>query len=50
MAHRAKRAAVERNRRFEELTRRSVGLGLRQSATATKGHTRFANQGSTAIR
>jgi hypothetical protein len=50
MAHRAKRAAVERNRRFEEITRRSVGIGLKKSAGATKGHIGFANQASTVVR
>lgn len=43
MAHRAKKAAVERNRRFEEVSRRSVGAGLRASAVATKGHTNFGS-------
>lgn len=49
MALRAKKAAVERNRRFEELTRRTVGAGLRKSATATKGHTDFGSTRSTVV-
>lgn len=50
MAHKARRAAIARNRRFEELSRRSVGVGLRQAATATKGHTGFHSNRSTVVR
>ncbi len=49
MANKARKAAVARNRRFEEITRQSVGVGLRQSAKATKGHTTFSSTGSTVV-
>ena len=44
-----KTVAAKRNKRFEESARKSVGIGLRSSARATKGHTGFANQGSTIV-
>ena len=41
--------AIKRNKRFEENSRRSVGIGLRQSRKAGKGHVNFGSTNSTAF-
>jgi len=45
----ARREAIRRNDRFNKLTKKSVGIGLRSSARATKGHAEFASSRSTVI-
>jgi len=46
---RAKSAIIKRNKRFHEVSERSVGVGLRASASATKGHHGFSSTGSTTV-
>jgi hypothetical protein len=41
MALKTRKAAVRRNKKFEALTRSTVGVGLRKAKSATKGHTGF---------
>jgi tRNA A-37 threonylcarbamoyl transferase component Bud32 len=42
MAAKARKAAVARNNKFEKLTKSTVGVGLRKSREASKGHTGFS--------
>ena len=42
LAAKSRKAAIKRNKRFEELSQTAVGIGLRKAASATKGHAEFS--------